>query len=137
MELFKNRMAMAVILAVLAATFGFHSYRARKARHSLRATAANAVEPEKWDAFLRAVRTDDFAGMQGLGDEIFTEGRKVPEARRKLAEFQVAAAQPASYAVYRLHAKDEPGKTRRVLLTVDDKSDRVVSFIAEEMAVAE
>lgn len=136
MELFKNRMVMAVILAVLAATFGFRSYNARKARQNLRAIQVDAVEPEKWNAFLRAVRSNDFAGIRDLGGEIFTEGRNVPDVKRKLAGFRVAAVQPASYVVYRLHSMDEPDKTRRVLLTVEDGSDRVVSFVAEEMAVA-
>lgn len=140
MELFKQRMTYAIILAVLAATIGVrHAFFAGAAPNgrgagNLRRSYAGEVDPGKLSGFLAAAEAGNFAAMRRQGMLLFTEDVKIPDAKEALARY-VTASQPP-YTVYRFHAEDLPDKTRRVLLTLDGRN-RVVSFIAEEMAVAE
>lgn len=82
--------------------------------------------------FLQAVAAEDFAAMDRLGGELFAPGNLIPDSQVRLEEYATTSFAP--HLVYAFFTRIETDRTYRVLLTTDEE-DRVVSFMAEEMAI--
>ncbi|MCC8190645.1 MAG: hypothetical protein LIP77_08430 [Planctomycetes bacterium] len=96
------------------------------------AASTGSVDEERLAAFLAAARQADYGRLRDLGEELFLPGVRIPDSRRRLEDYATNSFVP--YSVYVLFTSIEPDRTRRVLLTLDEE-ERVVSFLAEEMAI--
>lgn len=85
------------------------------------------------DAFLQAVNKNDYTQIRELGSAAFTENTTVPDGKQRFTEFETTSYSPNT-TVYSFHSGIDGEKARRILLTLDD-NNRVVSFLAEEMAI--
>lgn len=83
--------------------------------------------------FFRAVDNRDFAAMSSLGTELFQPGNVIDNSDALLEPYAVDSFPP--HQVYALFTHIGSPKSYRVLLTMD--GNRVASFMAEEIAIAE
>lgn len=98
------------------------------------APATRAVSADELGAFLRAVDDGDFEAMKRLGGEAFARGNLIAEGRDRLADYETSSYSP-DHLVYALYHHSDPDRVYRVILTLNEEG-RVVSFMAEDMAVA-
>lgn len=90
------------------------------------------VNPTGLAAFLAAAEKGDYPEMEKSGPELFAKGVEIPDAPERFKEYEANSYPP--YTVYAFYSQGSNEHVRRVLLTLDG-SNRVESFLAEEMAV--
>lgn len=83
--------------------------------------------------FFGAVLEEDFAAMARIGKELFVPGHFIPSRKEMFVEYETGSFPP--HQVYAFYTKTTDNMVYRVLLAVEDETNKVESFLAEDMPI--
>lgn len=83
--------------------------------------------------FFGAVMEEDYAAMARIGKELFVPGHFIPARKELFVEYETGSFPP--HQVYAFYTKTKDNVVYRVLLAVEDETNRIESFLAEDMPI--